>query len=424
LRISLDLLQRLLGAAILLGLAIWSGLHLAACLQPLQPDPVQGLRRRLGYYPWNPETWFALGHLHGRDLEQASPRQAERCVRTAVSLNPWDYRYWLELARLQETGGNLGEARRSLHTALALNRAYPPLYWQAGNFFLKHGEGAQALRCFRQTLRGDPALLRQVLAICWRFFPDRAALLQEVVPPEPGLLLGAMGWCLQNEDPELALACWRRLLATGRPFELPAAFPLVDHLLCRDRSGQASRVWRQALTATFGLDGQAFRNDVFDGGFEWPLCNGGFGWRAAVSPHLEFRDCPAPRFRGLRSLRIDFDGTENVSGPFLRQYVWLEKPGAYQLEYAILTDRLTGDQGPYFQIDALGAGLVPTVLVQGPRHLEESDWRLINVPFMVAQAGTLVELTCRRDRSRKIDPVLGGRMWLDAVHFRREGPLR
>lgn len=421
---GLKMARRFLGAALLLGLAAWSALNLASLLQPLPPDPYVSLQRKLRFFPWDGDAWFSLGHILSRDLQRTSPPAARRCFETAVSLNPWDYRYWLELARLEEAAGDQGRASECMETALFLNRAYTPLYWQAGNFFLKHGQAARATRCFHQTLRGDPGLLRQVLALSWRFYPDRAKLIQELVPPEPGLISGAMYWCLERRETELAMDCWRRLRAGGKPFELSAAYPLVDHLIGLGRFAEAHRVWREALAATLGLEFRAFRDDVFDGGFELPLSNGGFGWRAAGSPQREFTECPAPRFRGLRSLRIDFDGTENLAGPFLRQSIWLEKPGTYWLEYAILTENLTSDQGVYWRIDSVAAGPPRIELARGPKHLEEGDWRLVSVPFEVPAAGTLIELTCQRDRSRKIDPYLGGRLWLDSISLRREGLTR
>jgi hypothetical protein len=379
--------------------------------------------RRIRLNPSDPDGWYLLSILHRYDLPGSSPAEARRCLSRALGLHPWSYRYWFEMSQIMAGVNDLPAASASLRLALSLNRSYTPLYWYAGNYFIRTGDPASAARCFRRALTGDPSLIRPVLAICWRLYPDRGALIRDIVPPVAGLQFGLLNWCIQQNDPVTAGLCWQGILNLPEAFEPSAAFPYINYLIQQGEYSSAHGVWRQSL-ARFGEESARPADDrMYNGDFERTRWNGGFDWVAHGTAHTRFVDSRRGRFRGVHSLMIDFDGSENVAGPVLSQYVYVERPGNYRFRYAIRTDPLPSDQGVYFEIVAMPPRPGSEPLARGEKHLAEESWRLCNMFLEVPTAGTLLQVRLRRDRSVKFDNLLRGRVWLDAVELVAEaGP--
>jgi hypothetical protein len=380
------------------------------------------LRQKVGQYPWRAEGWYILGCAYAYDLRYSSPDAALRCFVRAVNLNPWNYKYWAGVSDFLAAHGRTDQAILCMAAALRLNQSFTDLYWRAANFYVRLQRYDEAARCFRQTLRGETGLLRPILAVCWRSWPDRSRILEQVVPATTSMRLGMLGWCIEMNDAALAQLSWKEAVSAPGEFQVQSSFGYIEYLLRQKSPAAAYKVWLQALSRA-GIHQEETDSDrVYNGGFERPLFEGGFGWRIRTSPHLSIQESLTKRYQDYRSLRIEFDGEENWSGPLLTQYVWLETNGPYRLEYAILTENLTTDKGLYFAIrqvfPAEGAG--PPV--RGPEHLEDSDWLFQSIPFDAPRAGTLVEISLQRDSSRKFDCQIRGRAWVDDIHVTSEEP--
>src|SRR6201984_668390 len=68
--------------------------------------------------------------------------------RTAVSLNPYEARYWLDLAGAYQIEGRTSEQEESVERALEADPTTPHVAWEAANFFLVRGDSQKALRYF------------------------------------------------------------------------------------------------------------------------------------------------------------------------------------------------------------------------------------------------------------------------------------
>lgn len=304
--------------------------------------------------------------------------------------------------------------------SLELNRSFTDLYWHAANFYVRRQDFENAARCFRQALSGDAGLLRPVLAICWRAWPDRAEILREVIPRTTPMTLGALQWCLEMKDLPLARRCWDQVLRSDEDFVIQSAFGYIDVLIREGFPAEAHQVWKETLTRSGTLPEVSESNLLFNGSFEQPPLGGGFDWRLRTSPHLSALETSAQRYHEYRSLRLVFDGEENWSGPVLLQYLWIEKRGMYHLDYTLQTEGLSTDKGIYFEIRQASPAENPVLLARGPEHLEDSDWTLHSIPFIVGEDGTLVVISLGRDSSRKIDCQIKGKAWLDDIRVERE----
>jgi hypothetical protein len=147
------------------------------------------------------------------------------------------------------------------------------------------------------------------------------------------------------------------------------------------------------------------------------MIRGGFDWRyPADSPEMQFNVDLGNRVEGLKSLRIRFGGV-NLSFAHLSHIIPVFEPGMYDLSFYLRADGLTTDQTPYFSIQgysdascaAGGSGKFPAT----------SAWSKVSVPFEVKEGCKAIQLTLKRDPSKKFDNKLKGTLWLDGIAIYR-----
>src|SRR4029077_4615147 len=142
-------LRKLLFAATVFVLTgLYLGLSLRAYLATrlvAVPD-VLNLKKAIRLEPANAE----YRELLGRNLESSGANldDAISTYLTAVSLNPYEARYWLDLAGGFPVAGRKGEQEQSVEHAVEADSTTPHVAWEAANFFLVQGDQEKALRHF------------------------------------------------------------------------------------------------------------------------------------------------------------------------------------------------------------------------------------------------------------------------------------
>src|SRR5579863_8914207 len=143
-------------AACFLAVAVYWLLALrpfVASLLAARLDP-EKIAKAMEWEPANSEYPDLLGRQLA--LSGTSVNDAISSYRTAVHLNPYEARYWLDLAgAYQFTGDTDNQADSVLH-AVEADPTTPHVAWEAANFFLVQGDRAKALRYFRVVLANDP----------------------------------------------------------------------------------------------------------------------------------------------------------------------------------------------------------------------------------------------------------------------------
>src|SRR6266436_4976531 len=118
--------------------------HLAASLDSPK------IRRAIHLEPANAEYSELLGRnlaLSGASLDEAISN-----YRTAVRLNPYESRYWLDLAGAYQVAGLIDEQAQSVEHAVEADPTTPNVAWEAANFFLVQGNLGKALHYFHLVL--------------------------------------------------------------------------------------------------------------------------------------------------------------------------------------------------------------------------------------------------------------------------------
>ena len=128
-----------------------------------------------------------------------------------------------------------------------------------------------------------------------------------------------------------------------------------------------------------------------------------------------------PRGSGLKppcwSLRIQFDGKQNVGDIGVRQTVYL-KPVRYQLQAYVRAQGISTDEGVRFRVSSES---VPNRLsVSSEAVSGTTDWKLIKLSFSAPPGGELVEIRLARTPSLRFDNFIRGTLWVDQVSIRPE----
>src|SRR5258708_31734336 len=110
--------------------------YLAAYLGS-NPD-LPNIKRAIRLEPFNAQYRDLLGRnlaLSGASLDEAISN-----YRTAVRLNPYESRYWLDLAGAYHVAGGIDQQAQSLEQEVEAEPTTPDVAWEAATFFLCHGD--------------------------------------------------------------------------------------------------------------------------------------------------------------------------------------------------------------------------------------------------------------------------------------------
>ena len=160
------------------------------------------------------------------------------------------------------------------------------------------------------------------------------------------------------------------------------------------------------------------RNRIFNGDFEFEPTGSPFDWKVEQTPGANIDFDTAGPHAGARSLRIEFDGTQNPTNIHVGQTVFL-KPGRYHFQAYERSASISTDEGISFQI---ASGRVPKQLSFTTEPvLGSRDWTLVQYSFTVPQSAEgLFEIRLVRTASLRFDSLLKGTLWIDQVSISPE----
>jgi hypothetical protein len=285
--------------------------------------------------------------------------------------------------------------------------------WRYGNFLLYRENYSEAYPKIREAISIDPSLTQSALTECWQSNPDVAPIVQGLLPDKREYYVSAVGFFLAQKLADPAVAVWNRQRERGLAVDMEETVLLVDALISEDRISEAQQVWRGGLQASNWVqDSEEGRSLVLNGGFEHDIANGGFDWREVPLSAAGFDFDSAFAHSGTRSLRIEFDGTENVDFGHLFQYVPVALDSRYHFSAFVRTEGLTTDRGISFEIlDAHH----PEVQVATRELTGTNAWTVLQTDFVSGPDTQAVKITLRRTPSWKFDNKFSGTVWVDDV---------
>jgi tetratricopeptide (TPR) repeat protein len=364
--------------------------------------------------PGNAEYWRHAGMLRQWDLDPADMHEAVHYLQIAAKVNSRASGVWMDLGDTYSTTGDASRAKEAYERAQANFPMSAEVAWRYGNFLLYQEDFSWAYPKIRKAISIDPSLTQSALTECWQANPDPAPIVSSLLPDKPEYYVAAMGFFLGQKLTDPALAVWNRQEQRGVAVDMDETVPLVDTLISEDRIGEAKRIWESGLRSSkWPRDEQSGDSLVVNGGFEQEIANGGFDWREVSLSGAAFDFDRAVTHSGTRSLRVDFDGTENVDFGHLFQYVPVLSGTHYHFSAFVRTEGLTTDRGISFEI--MDVRHAQQVQVTTPELTGSNAWTELESDFVAGPDTKAIKITLRRIPSWKFDNKVSGTVWVDDV---------
>ena len=371
---------------------------------------LSNLNRAIRLEPSNAEYRELLGR--NLALSGASLDEAISDYRTAIHLDPYEARYWLDLAGAYEVAGRTSEQGESVEHAVEADPTTPHVAWEAANFFLVQGDQERALRYFRVVLANDPEAVDLALQLCWRATGDANRILDQALPRRPDLYLSFLRLLISKQEVAAAENVWNHLIALNQEFSTKLAFPYFRLLIAKQEVAAAQTAWQQLAGVDHSLQPYlpSRENLIVNGGFEENVLNGGFDWWYESNAHAALAIDTSEFYSGTRSLSVTFDGLNPADAGIL-QFVVVKPNTGYEFSAQSRTEDIQSASGPRFSIvDAYtNASYVLT-----DDLLDTNPWHEQHARFQTGPSTNLVLLRIVRQPGV---PLIRGKLWIDDLRL-------
>jgi len=385
-------------------ISIWRGISLYQS-SPSEENLLSATRLA----PSNPDPFYRLGIFYQWDIQHIDLKEAARSFRRAIERNPLDQESWLNLAKTYHRMGERTASASALENAISV---FPTSYrgrWMGGNLLLQQGNFEKALPHFSYLLAHYPNQSATVYDVLDKAINDPDFVLERMVPKDPLSFEQYLSYLYQTGDKDPVRKGWAKRSSFGYQADRGQTLRHIGFLISRDEFNEAFQVWKARLQEE-GLSTVSDGNLITNGGFEKEqVLGGGFDWKIEKVPGAEVSFDPSVAFEGKRSLKIVFDGKENVDFYHVYQFLPLKSDTEYVLSAYVKTEALTTKSG--LKIEVVGVGQP----LQGVSEtlIGDNAWRELIVSFRTpAQLqGGLVRV--RRDKTDKFDRYISGTIWID-----------
>jgi tetratricopeptide (TPR) repeat protein len=357
--------------------------------------------------PGDAETHFARAEVL-QFIGDYSPAREE--YERAVQLRPRDYFLWMLLGVSRDQNQDQTAARRAFHNAVALAPAYAQPRWQLGNLLLRAGQPDQAFDELRRAAISNPSLWPNVYDLAWGFYGHDPGAVVRVLRPEkdPARMALAMFFARQSQ----AAAALDQFRATRVKNSNPSQ-ALVEELLRARAFNEAFEVWASVHNTPTTVGPGVIR----DSGFEGVLTVGqtGFGWQ--ITPdvaNVAMSIDEGTHQSGARSLRIDFRGNSNPTGPLVTQIVLVKPATRYHLGLFVLSKDFVSGANPVITLVDASDPKHPVLATSPPLRSDPNVWRELAIDFNTNPGTQAITFTLARQVCVNDPCPAFGTIWLDS----------
>jgi len=406
---------------LLIASAGWQVLHQFAAAQIARANPSpEALEEALRWNSDEPSYHFKLAIVLRDVSELRDLEKARHHLEQAVEFNPYNWRYRRELAQLYELSDLEQQAERAFLTAVSLNPNSGNYRWRLANFYLRHRSLDKAIPQLEVALATDSRLRRPALGLLLKAGGTYRQL-DTIWPDDRSARLDLLRLLCQRkprtgEPPALDYLrqLWSALLEDPEPLAIEDGTLFVERLLGEQLFHEARNRWIE-LARTGGVIDSAFEsksNSVWNGEFEAPLTQASLDWQPGVASGYTMGVVAAEGFEGSRALRLDFDGSQNLSLSTPGPKILVDPSQGYRLSFRARATDLSTDQGVYFEVLD---GSSQEVLLRTEPVLGTLAWTRFESSFDVGSESHWINLRVRRNPSLRFDSLFRGILWLDSV---------
>jgi len=376
------------------------------------PDALQ---KAIIWDPANPVYPAALAnlvHLYGQSPD---PHAVIRLYQKAVDLSPFDAGYAADLAQANDWAGSTDVALPLFQRAEQLFPNSPEINWKLANFYVRSGNNNDALPPLKKILSSNIIEKNQVFALCDHAGINSGTVLDKLLPPNIPAHFAYLNFETQHNNFSAAQETWNRLLTFNSPFEPKETFPFLDTLIRAHELDRASQVW-SSLVSRFPdrIPSPASANNLItNGNLQADILDGAFDWRVFPVEGAAVNQDSAGPSADSRSLRIEFDGTQNLYYGSVLQFVPAQPHTKYTFSAFTRCQAITTDAGVGVQISD---GYDPNKILGSTDPLiGTTPWSEQSFSFETPPVTRLLIVRIVRAPSQKFDNKIAGAFWLSRV---------
>ena len=392
-------------------LSIWRGISLyQANLSK------ESLLKAIRLNPSNPDPFYRLGIFYQWDFRNIDLKESLKYLRKAIERNPLEQQYYLNLAKILYRMGEKNASEQALEKAILV---FPSSYlgrWMSGNLLLQQGVLEKALPHFTYILANYPNRSSLVYDVLFRAINDTDFILERIVPKDPSSMNQYFVYLYEIGDKESAKKAWEKRTSYGIKDGRTETLRHIEFLIAHGDLNEAHQVWKARLGEE-GLPIPSDGNLITNGGFEIKeILGGGFDWKMTNVPGAEVSLDNSIAFEGKSSLKIVFNGKENVDFRHVYQFVALKPTTEYVLKAHMKTQAVTTKSGIKIEISGVG----PAFYGASESLFGDNGWRELMVAFRTPpqSQGGLVRV--RREKTDKFDRFISGTVWIDNVQLKEK----
>ena len=364
---------------------------------------------------WNGKHPKAL-YLKGKSLVTTDPEQAVKLLRQSIRLNPGDAAPMDVLARLLLKMGKQQQADEMMNLAVERMPASKRIRLSAAEYWVTRQQLPKAVENWAAALELDNNLGKRIYPLLMRLAENDKAIgvFVPLVKSPPNWWDDFFEYLVRNTkrlDTVVNLATLRH--STKVALSKRERALLVERLQTDKQWPEAYLVWINGLSEKQ----RRYLGSVFDGGFETPPGNAGFGWNFPEDKSWIVRRKHTYGVEGEKGLHILYKG-EDTPVHQVYQYLLLGE-GEYLLQLKTRVDRLRISSGLHWVVRCVGEKgklLGATLPLVGA-----SDWGSQQVKFKVPDAldcrGQILRLEISDSKSDR--QIVKGEVWFDRLSIRK-----
>jgi tetratricopeptide (TPR) repeat protein len=385
-------------------LSIWRGVYLFQA--PLSKEV---LFKALRLQPMNPDSFYRLGLFYQWDIRNIDLKNSLHYFSQAIERNPLEQTYWINVAKVLKRMGDQKAFERAVENAILV---FPTSYqgrWVLGTLLLQQGELEKALPHFSYILAHYPDQSSVVYDLWSKVINETDFILEKLIPKELASFNQYLSYLYGIGDSESAKKVWQKKVSLGFKTDRSETLRYIEFLISHSEANEALQVWMARLQEEelpISSDG----NLVTNGGFEKEkLLGGGFDWKIENVSGAKVSFDQSVSFEGKSSLKIVFDGKENVDFRHIYQYVVLKPNADYLLKVHMKTKFITTKSGPRIEVTGVGQ----TFYGASESLIGDNEWKELSVAFRTPAQSNVGLIRVRRERTDKFDRFISGTVWLD-----------
>jgi tetratricopeptide (TPR) repeat protein len=392
-------------------LSTWRGLSL------YQRNPSRAnLLKSTRLNPSNPDPYYRLGLLYQWDIRNIDLKESLKYFTKAIERNPLEQQYYLNLAKILQRMGEKSASEQALEKAILV---FPTSYqgrWVSGSLLLQQGISEKAIPHFTYILANYPNRSGLVYDVLFKAINDTDFILEKVVPKDPFSMNQYLAYLYEIGDKESAKKAWEKKASYGIKNDRGDSLRHIEFLIAHGDINEAHRVWNDRLREE-RLPVSSDGNLITNGGFEKKeVLGGGFDWKITTVPGAEVSFDHSIAFEGKSSLRIVFNGKENVDFRHVYEFVALKPNSEYVLKAHMKTMGVTTKSGVKIEISGVG----PAFRGASESLIGDNGWKEVMISFRTPPQSQGGLVGVRREKTDKFDRYISGSVWIDNVQLKEK----